>query len=571
SLGCGMHNVISDTPMCYVRGGKRCPSAHRSSRFAGAYWRTCTLQATTTPATSTPSPTPGPTPNPTPTPTQPQSGCRCATANDGISAPGNSYGCAEWNAGRQAFCYVVARSQNECVAAFPSSAAAGDSPLSAGVRVANLGCAAFNPNAPEFCYVVGGAACSAAFASQDVPGAYWRQCSPGIDPPGNANGGGDCGPRIRREWRHLSDAEQQLFLEALYDFRRAGAGTAEDNLFDRYRNLHRNPDNGIYSHGTAWFLPWHRWFMWNMENSLRAMAPKYRCITVPYWDWTQDAGREADAPVFGSRLFGSNSNNGCVQDSRFGQQGGTPEQCILRNFNWNVRYPSPAEVAGLIVTQPTYAGFAPRFEIQHNQPHDFVNGDMATFNSPNDPLFYLHHSTIDMMFELWQACHGHDRVPTNELSTAGGLHYAAQQTRDIPDRFDDMMNFIPGPLGATVTRTTPRQVYHLPEDIYFEAGTLTQHMTIRQGCSDLSHRFVDVGAMQARTPAEVEVQQQQRERRGVDALWQAALALRKAPQEIKRMPPLTLAVELARADCERTRTDWVPLAYARSRRRRQSS
>ncbi len=37
-------------------------------------------------------------------------------------------------------------------------------------------------------------------------------------------------------------------------------------------------------HGTLRFLPWHRIFLYLLENELASIHPD---VTLPYWDWTQ--------------------------------------------------------------------------------------------------------------------------------------------------------------------------------------------------------------------------------------------------------------------------------------------
>ena len=39
------------------------------------------------------------------------------------------------------------------------------------------------------------------------------------------------------------------------------------------------------------FLPWHRKFLVEFETALREMVKDgaYKCLTIPYWDWSQNA------------------------------------------------------------------------------------------------------------------------------------------------------------------------------------------------------------------------------------------------------------------------------------------
>jgi tyrosinase len=41
----------------------------------------------------------------------------------------------------------------------------------------------------------------------------------------------------------------------------------------------------------------------------------------------------------------------------------------------------------------------------HNPPHRWVEGVMGGTASPGDPVFYLHHCWIDMLWVRWQIAH----------------------------------------------------------------------------------------------------------------------------------------------------------------------
>jgi len=41
----------------------------------------------------------------------------------------------------------------------------------------------------------------------------------------------------------------------------------------------------------------------------------------------------------------------------------------------------------------------------HNPVHRWVGGNMAEASSPNDPVFFLHHAFIDLLWERWKKQH----------------------------------------------------------------------------------------------------------------------------------------------------------------------
>lgn len=216
--------------------------------------------------------------------------------------------------------------------------------------------------------------------------------------------------------------------------------------------------------GKGWFLPWHRYYVWQFEAALRDECgyPGHQ----PYWDWTTHADNISATPLFdGSALsLGGNgqyvpqgivnatlpgvpspqvtfrlpgTGGGCVTDGPWGNftvtlgpvfPYGTPNttgyerkpHCLTRDFlqvlssdNLNA-----ASVAALLAT-PTLADFRSLMDATcHFSSHNSVGGDVAdVFTSPNDPVFYFLHAQVDRLWAIWQSAD-----PTNRT-------YAVSDTR----------------------------------------------------------------------------------------------------------------------------------------------
>jgi hypothetical protein len=73
--------------------------------------------------------------------------------------------------------------------------------------------------------------------------------------------------------------------------------------------------NANYAHGAndGPFLPWHRWYLWKYEKALQTVSGS--CVTLPYWDWSKDKGKEMHSSLLQPEAFGSSSGvdgSGCV-------------------------------------------------------------------------------------------------------------------------------------------------------------------------------------------------------------------------------------------------------------------
>ncbi|TXI22265.1 MAG: tyrosinase family protein [Nitrosomonas sp.] len=181
---------------------------------------------------------------------------------------------------------------------------------------------------------------------------------------------------VRKNYRNLTDVERDRFLQALLNLKSTG-------IIDEFAQMHaQHFFMGI--HRSSHFLPWHREMLLRFEQELQIFHPD---ITIPYWDSTVDNNQ--NDPLFWNNNF-------------------------LGQFNslWRLRRAlgsgllSTAQAVDTNQNRSTYGTFWPELENPiHNRPHNWVGGVMADLASPGDPVFYLHHCWIDMLWAKWQLAH----------------------------------------------------------------------------------------------------------------------------------------------------------------------
>jgi tyrosinase len=79
----------------------------------------------------------------------------------------------------------------------------------------------------------------------------------------------------------------------------------------------------------------------------------------------------------------------------------------------------------------------------HNQVHQWISGDMDTMTSPNDPVFFLHHSNVDRIWTAWQLRNGNVYSPDDAASNDLKGHR-------LHDRLTAMTSGDEGPMIADV-------------------------------------------------------------------------------------------------------------------------
>ncbi|MFG2986545.1 tyrosinase family protein [Streptomyces sp. NPDC048258] len=228
---------------------------------------------------------------------------------------------------------------------------------------------------------------------------------------------------VRKNQAKLTADEKRAFVNAVLELKRTG-------VYDRYVNAHNaflmsDSDFGDrVGHRAPSFLPWHRRFLLDFEAALQKVDPK---VSLPYWDWTVD--RTPGSSLWAADFMGgtSRARDGQVLDGPFAHAAGKwaitvgvdQRQYLRRTLGTGVpELPTKAEV-NAVLAMPEYDtapwnsssnGFRNHLEgwrgaNLHNRVHVWIGGHMATAASPNDPVFWMHHAFIDMLWAEWQARH----------------------------------------------------------------------------------------------------------------------------------------------------------------------
>ncbi|HEU5170951.1 MAG TPA: tyrosinase family protein [Gemmatimonadales bacterium] len=248
--------------------------------------------------------------------------------------------------------------------------------------------------------------------------------------------------RCRKNYRDLTLVERDRLVQALHHVKALG-------IVDQYAAEHETHfDHGI--HSSSHFLPWHRDFIRRFEDALRTYHP---AVTLPYWNSVADTS--PSDPLWDNAFLGQ-------FDSAWG----------LNRALGSATLPTENQM-NTALGHGTYDAFWPDLEVNvHNAPHRWVEGEMGQRDSPHDPVFYLHHCWIDLLWAQWQLRNpGAPFVasdPTTELNdplmgvtttaadvmdhrTINIYHYPAGFLPDAPRVTLDtpVVNFIEVPAGET--------------------------------------------------------------------------------------------------------------------------
>src|SRR5919112_1401548 len=178
-------------------------------------------------------------------------------------------------------------------------------------------------------------------------------------------------------------------------------------------------------HQSFFFLSWHRMYLYYFERILRAASGSPE-LALPYWDYANTVHRVL--PISFREPADASKNALYVQerDQAANLGGPLPEPFVqhrrafrLINFTAST---SQLSFGGPRVSAPQHFGTREqRVGALENEPHNnihgLVGGRDGWMSNPNtaarDPIFWLHHSNIDRLWERWLEQGGREN-PSND-------------------------------------------------------------------------------------------------------------------------------------------------------------
>ncbi|AXE85989.1 tyrosinase family protein [Streptomyces sp. Go-475] len=240
----------------------------------------------------------------------------------------------------------------------------------------------------------------------------------------------------RKDVSTLTRTERRRFVKAMLEVKRRGE-------YDEFVRTHieyytADGEDGLRTaHMAPSFLPWHRQFLLELEKALRRVDAS---VSVPYWDWTRD--RTTTSVPWTADLLGGNGRRSDrqVTTGPFAyaegnwtiREGVTDEEFLTRDLGRArdpIKLPTRSELEWAL-KDPVYdvspwdstagKGFRNKLEgwgsgrgsaswYNHNRVHRWVGGVMVGGASVNDPVFWLHHAFIDLVWSRWQRRHRNHR------------------------------------------------------------------------------------------------------------------------------------------------------------------
>lgn len=208
-------------------------------------------------------------------------------------------------------------------------------------------------------------------------------------------------------------------------------------------------------HGTWFFLPWHRWYLYYFEQIVAKTVVDLggpADWSLPYWNYSDPSNPDALSlsPELWAETMPDGSPNALRVERRTRGNDGSP-----------VGTARHADLSCLSETQfeEEAAGGSPGFggpittfmhggdvngvceNVPHGTMHVRVGGYMGAFDTAGlDPLFWLHHANIDRLWVVWRRRHANNIDPTKSswLNMSFDFHDAngAVVTRTVADAVD---------------------------------------------------------------------------------------------------------------------------------------
>ncbi|KAG7379010.1 hypothetical protein PHYPSEUDO_009142 [Phytophthora pseudosyringae] len=289
-----------------------------------------------------------------------------------------------------------------------------------------------------------------------------------------------CGPRVRRNWDSMSEADKSTYKGAL-------AAAMDSGAYIKFVEIHTEMRSEMEAHKQCMFIYWHRLFLVVFENMLRGQGPEFACVTIPYFNWMEASNKAltGECKTLGdcSRIMqelggfrgssapktviinGRNVTGTCIAEAplnHFCQSSSTTGAacagCLPRG-NWgSAKIPasiSYASVIGQVFNGTNIEKVSRTVERGcHADIHASLSSTMSMFQSPADPIFWSHHAMLDALLTIFHKCRVGTRRMTFEQKAADPVAWASckrrvgQRATGAPFKPTDVVTMRTGEHGA---------------------------------------------------------------------------------------------------------------------------
>jgi tyrosinase len=199
--------------------------------------------------------------------------------------------------------------------------------------------------------------------------------------------------RVRKDISTLASTDPDLttFKQAVSLMK--ALPSSDNRNWTNQANVHLNH----CPHGNWLFLPWHRAYIYRFEEICRELTGS-TTFAMPYWNWTKNPQIPAVFFDTSSSLYDpTRTATPSATISPFAT--GQPViDGILSQPNFLLfASGSISATAG----QRTFSQYDPLEGNPHNSVHGFVGGNMGTYLSPLDPIFWTHHNMVERTWVDW--------------------------------------------------------------------------------------------------------------------------------------------------------------------------
>lgn len=182
-------------------------------------------------------------------------------------------------------------------------------------------------------------------------------------------------------------------------------------------------------HNSWWFLPWHRAYIFQFEKMLQKYSGDNK-LRLPYWDYSDPNQRVLPA-IFRkqtSPLYEKNRATGINTGAAL------PDEIVDHECMNSTVFITNANTVGFggpkVTNTDQFSGLDDEPGSVEFAPHDLVHGALGGrwkqgadgiwrggfMSNPQtaaqDPIFWLHHSNIDRLWEAWRSLHPNTSLPS---------------------------------------------------------------------------------------------------------------------------------------------------------------